>query len=170
MDKKRTKFNIDGVGKINSIEEMAEVTGVTIQTILKRRGMGGTDNEIFNNNVYSIRVFDEVFFSLLDVKRHYKLKSKLNKINRQLKLGASIEEIVTENLYGDEPDYYIQWKTTAKARPVVLEGKKYRTMQKGLEAYENDKRVTVGYETIKKRLDYGWSDEEAYFTPNQKRS
>lgn len=169
MNKKRTEFNVTGVGKISSIEEMAEKAGVSVSTILKRRGMGGTDDEIFNNNVYAIRVFDEVFFSLLDVKRHYKIKSKISRISRQLKLGASVDEIVVEHLYNQEPEYYIQWKPTAKARPVILEGKKYSTIQKGLEAYEGSGKVTVGYETIKKRLSYGWSDRNAFFAPNQKR-
>lgn len=175
MDKKRTKFNITGVGQINSIEEMAEKAGVSVNTILKRRGVGANDDEIFNGITPFIRVFNEKFYNLLDVKRHYRLKMKLSTISWKLKKGASIEEIIQEPLIGREPDYYIKRKDTVRARQVTLEGITYSSITKAMEFYKSnhyrgDKRVTANHGTIEKRLQAGWSDEKAFFTPTLKRS
>lgn len=166
VDTKRTKFEVEGVGVFDSIEEIAEATGTTVEKILSRRGKGATDKEIYYNIPMGYRVFNKEFTNLYDVKREYSLKSKISTIPKKLSRGASLEEVIVEDIKGVKPEYYI---IKDKGVKVVIEGIEYPSIKRAFDALKDDERVTEKYHTIRKRItDYGWSDEKAFFTSNQK--
>ena len=166
VDTKRTRFEVDGVGVFESIEDIAEATGSTVEKILTKRGKGATDKEIYYNIPMGYRVFNKEFTNLYDVKKEYGLKVKVSTVPKKLARGASLEEIIIEDIKGTKPEYYI---IKDKGVKVVIEEVEYPSIRCAFDALKGDERVTENYHTIRKRItDYGWSDEKAFFTSNQK--
>jgi hypothetical protein len=167
VDTKRTNFEVEGVGVFNSVEEMAEASGCSVEKILTRRGKGATDKEIYYNIPMGYRIFNREFTNLYDFRREFSLKLKNVTIKKKLSKGASLEEVIIESIKGVKPEYYT---VSTKGIKVTLEGKEYPSIASAYEAYKDDERVTEVYHTIRKRIEaYRWKDEKAFFTSNQKR-
>lgn len=162
-NKKREEFYVEGIGKIPSIEKMAEKSGRSIKYVLMQRGKGATDKQIYNGELSDFICHGVVYNNANSFIRENNLTQTRNDIFYKLQKGASLEEIVEFERTGKQPDYYI--KKTREGRKVVIEGVKYNSIQAAYHAYENDPRVTADYTNIKQRIvAYGWDDEKAFFT------
>ncbi|WP_133155038.1 hypothetical protein [Billgrantia endophytica] len=162
-DKKREVFYVEGVGRINSIEEMAEKSGNSIEYILMQRGKGATDEQIFNRNSPEFfKCHGVTYLNSSDFIKKNKIKQRRSGVFHKLRKGASLEEVLEYERSGKIPNYYI---ANRSGRKVVLEGVEYESIQAGYDAYIDDPRVTASYTNIKQRIiEYGWDDERAFFT------
>ncbi|MCH4812842.1 hypothetical protein [Vreelandella neptunia] len=161
LNKKREKFTVDGVGEINSIEEMSKKSGYSIKYVLLQRGKGATDEEIYHGIKSDFICDDVVYKNPAEFKRAYGITIGNHAVVYRLQKGASLEELVDQARGIAEPSYYI---LTNNGRKVVLDGVEYDNTTKAYEAKKDDPRVTDSFGTIKQRkLIYLWSDEKAFF-------
>ena len=162
LNKKRENFYIDGVGEINSIEEMAEKSGQSLEFILFQRGKGATDEDIYNGTTINFNCYDKKYYSVKEFKKAFGLKIGSSAIIYRLKRGASLEELVEQSKGNGDPKYHLKLK---KGHSIILEEVEYESLTKAFDAYKDDPRVEAPFGTIKQRVcEYGWTPEQAFLT------
>lgn len=160
MDKKRTSFYVEKHGDINSIEEMANLTGKTVNKVLTQLGKGASDEELFHyNNISFIEVNGVVYDTLFDCLLNEGVNASEYSVLYKFSRGASIDEIIEEYHTGKKPEYIIKNK---RKKIVVIEGVKYPSIEEAHNALKDDPRVKWSYNTVRQRIYKGMSVQEAF--------
>jgi hypothetical protein len=155
INKKRTTFYVKEHGKINSIEEMAELSGQSIKTVLIKRAIGASDDQIFNKKRSNVCVvYDKRFSSLTKCCQVY--NANINNVRNKISQGATLESALNLEM----PEYY------TRKQAVVVRDKIFDDLAKAYNYYKNE--TEVAYETVKDRRNKGMTIERAIFTKNNK--
>lgn len=161
VDKKRTTFNVKGVGEINSVGEMARLSNQSVGKVLYKRGVGLSDEDIFDRK-------KSVKYGYLNGEYFYTFKNLLNKhkasypkVRYLLSQGATLEEA----LGYEESD--LVTKGSMKGTKITIRGVTYDRIVDAIEIHRDE--VEVSHTAIRQRKYQGWSDEEALFTKKGKR-
>lgn len=151
VNKKRTVFKVSGVGEILSIEEMARLSGRSIESIYYRRGLGASDDDIFYKPSINYCYINGVRYQI--PKRVIESNGiSYNSVRYHLGRGLTIDDF-----FGDKP-----FPKKRKGTPVIVRGIAFDNIQ---QAYSHFiKEVKVSYLLIKQRiLEYGWHPDKAFF-------
>lgn len=159
MDKKRTSFEIEGYGVINSIEEMAKITGKDVKKVVLQVSSGATDEEIFRfKNIKSFEAYGVTYNTLLECLLKHNIDMSIAGVRFKLGRGATLEEIIEEQKYGTKPDYMIADK---REKEVEVNGVKYPSLKKAHDELSEQGLVVNKYSSARVYVCKGMSATEA---------